>query len=219
MSVNANRFSLYHRFCPAPRPDSNVAPLLILLHGYGSNEDDLIGLAPYLDPRLSLISVRAPHPLGPGSYAWFPITWNDDGVAADLRHAVREVERLFAFIGEAQTAYHADASQTMLLGFSQGATMAAGVLLRRPELVAGGALLSGFASADMAAPGVSLRDKPVLITHGALDPVVPVHMGRAMRDLFTALGAPVEYHEYPIGHQLSEESLADLDAWLSRQLR
>jgi len=96
--------------------------------------------------------------------------------------------------------------------------MSAGLLLRQPDLVAGAVLMSGLAPAELATPGVTLAGKPVLITHGVLDDVVPVQMGRAARDLLQSLGASVEYHEYPMAHQISEACLEDVDRWLEARL-
>ncbi|BCX03975.1 MAG: phospholipase [Candidatus Roseilinea sp.] len=217
--MDALPLSLPHRFRRAPRPaPDGRAPLLILLHGYGSNEDDLMGLAPYLDPRFSVVSVRAPLVLGTDSYAWFPIVWDERGISVEPAEVVAAIQPAVAFVEQAPLAYGALPGRTLLLGFSQGATMSAGVLLRRPDLVAGAVLMSGFATAELVAPGVTLSGKPVLITHGWFDDVVPVQMGRATRDLFESLGASVTYHEYPMGHQISEACLEDADRWMTEWL-
>jgi phospholipase/carboxylesterase len=195
-------------------------PLLVLLHGYGSNEDDLFGLAPYIDPRFAIVSARAPQVLGYGNYAWFPIEFDRDGVRVrqeDVRSAVATV---VDFVSQAMAAYDAEPASTILAGFSQGATMAGAALLRQPGLADGGVLMSGFVTAEMAIGEVAtsadgLRGKPVLITHGLLDPVVPITSGRASRDLFHALGADVSYREYSMAHEISEACLEDVDAWLT----
>ncbi|PJF46843.1 MAG: alpha/beta hydrolase [Chloroflexi bacterium] len=217
--MDAHAFLLSHRFRPAPRsrPD-DPAPLLILLHGYGSNEDDLMSLTPYLDPRFNVVSARAPLALGAASYAWFPLAWDETGIAFEPRDVVAAVQPMVAFIEQVITAYGATPQRTLLLGFSQGATMSAAVLLHRPALIAGAALLSGLAPPEEVASGEALNGKPVLITHGLLDAVVPVQMGRAMRDGLIARGASVTYREYPIGHQIDERCLADVDDWMTKWL-
>lgn len=213
------RLSLHHRFRRAPRPAvDGRAPLLILLHGYGSNEDDLMSLAPYLDPRFDVISVRAPHVLGAGSYAWFPIVWDERGLFVEPADVVAAIQPAADFVEQAIAAYGVDPQRTLLLGFSQGATVSAGVILRCPRLVTGAALMSGFAPAELVAPGVALDGKPVLITHGRFDDIVPVQMGRATRDLFASLGAAVTYREYAMGHQINDACLEDADRWLTDQL-
>lgn len=214
--MDAPLLALHHRFRRAPRPaPDGHTPLLILLHGYGSNEDDLMSLAPYLDPRFNVISARAPCVLGADSYAWFPIVWDETGISVEPADVVAAIQPAIAFVEQAIAAYRASPQRTLLLGFSQGATVSAGVLLRRPDLVAGAALMSGFTPAELAAPGVVLSGKPVLITHGLFDDIVPVQMGRATRDLFESLGAVVTYHEYPMGHQINDACLDDADCWMT----
>ncbi|MFC1465763.1 MAG: alpha/beta hydrolase [Candidatus Brachytrichaceae bacterium NZ_4S206] len=218
--MEASQLSLHHRFRRAPRPAADGrTPLLILLHGYGSNEDDLMSLAPYLDPRFDVISVRAPHVLGAGSYAWFPIVWDETGIFVEPADVVVAIQQAVAFVEQAIAAYGAYPQRTLLLGFSQGATMSAGVLLRRPDLIAGAALMSGFVPAELAASDVALDGKPVLITHGLFDDIVPVQMGRATRDLFASLGASVTYREYPIGHQIDDACLEETDFWMADWLK
>lgn len=215
-----HHLSLTHRFrhAPQPAPDSRT-PLLIMLHGYGSNEDDLMSLAPYLDPHFSVISVRAPLVLGTGGYAWFPIVWNERGLSIKPDHVVAAVPTAVTFVEQAITTYSADPRRTLLLGFSQGATMSAGVLLHRPDLVGGAVLMSGFVPEALAVPGVTLQGKPVLITHGMFDDIVPVQMGHAAHELFKSLGANVTYREYPIMHQISDDCLEDADFWLAEWLK
>ncbi len=113
----------------------------MLLHGVGSNEDDLYSLAPYIDPRFSILSARAPLPYGNGGFAWFDVQFTPDGILFDESQAERSHGLLVTFIDEAKAAYAA--SQVFLVGFSQGAIMSAGVLLRQPALIDGAVLMSG----------------------------------------------------------------------------
>lgn len=201
---------------PAPMP-----PLLLLLHGYGSNEHDLFGLAPYLDPRLLIVSARAPHMLMPGGYAWFALDIGPQGIAIDPAQAEASRQQIVRFIGEVSEAYGADPARVFLLGFSQGAMMAGAVALTRPDLVAGVALLSGMVALEalpVVAPPEQLAGKPFLVIHGTLDQVLPVELGRAARDTLARLPVELTYHEYPMGHAINAEALDDLVAWLERRL-
>ena len=126
-----------------PIIEAGTPPLLLLLHGVGSNEHDLFELAPFLDKRFLIISVRAPNTLGPGSYAWFEVNFTPQGPAINPEQAEASRETLITFIKEAITAYGANPKQVYLMGFSQGAIMSASVALTRPELVAGAVLMSG----------------------------------------------------------------------------
>lgn len=206
--------SLVHHHQPAPQPAPNGSPLLILLHGVGSNEDDLFGLAPYLDPRFSIVSARAPFPYGYGGYAWFDVQFTPDGILFDEAQAEQSGRLLLKFIGEVRSAYAP--SKLFLAGFSQGAIMSAGALLRNPELIHGAVLMSGrVPEVNDAAKGDALRGKPVLVVHGTYDEVLPVEYGRKAHALLAGLGLDVTYREFPMGHQVSEESLAVVDEWLA----
>ena len=204
-----------------PIVEADTPPLLLLLHGVGSNENDLFGLAPYLDERFLIISVRAPNTLGPGSYAWFDVDFTPRGPVIDPAQAEASREALIDFIGEAITAYGVNPNQVYMMGFSQGAIMSASVALTRPDLVAGAALMSGRILPEiqslMAAPE-KLEGLPILVVHGVADTVLPINHGRASRQLLASLPVELTYHEYPIGHEVSQESLADVSSWLSAQL-
>jgi len=216
MTAHDPQLSLFYRLRRARQAtQTGRSPLLILLHGYGSNEDDLMGLSAYLDPRFTLLSPRAPQALGMGAYAWFPIAWNAQGLHVQPDDVLAAVPPAADFVAQAITACGADPERTMLLGFSQGATVSAGILLHRPDLAAGAVLMSGFTPGELARPDLQLTGKRLLITHGLLDDVVPVEWGRTTRDLFESLGAAVTYREYSMGHQISDVSLEDADRWLS----
>src|SRR5215216_7137588 len=141
-STHAAALSLTHLFQPPHRPVDHP-PLLLLLHGYGSNERDLVGLAPYLDPRFQIVSARAPHSLMPDGYSWFEIGWTATDITINFQQAEQSRALLIGFIAEVLAAYGGDPAQVYLLGFSQGAIMSASVALTEPELVAGTVLMSG----------------------------------------------------------------------------
>jgi phospholipase/carboxylesterase len=193
-------------------------PLLLLLHGVGSNEADLFGLTPYLDERFLVVSARAPVVLGPGSYGWFRIDFTPEGMVADMAQAKRSLELLPGFIGELIEAYGTEERRTYLAGFSQGAMMSLALMLTRPERVAGVAAMSGRLPVQVleAEPDRdALKGLPVIITHGIHDPVLPVENARAARKYLEALPVELTYREYPMGHEVSFESLRDVSAWLA----
>lgn len=204
-----------------PRANAGPPPMLVLLHGYGSNEHDLFGLAPYLDPRLLIVSARAPYTLMPGGYAWFGLDITPEGIAFDPEQA--EASRLVVerFVGEAAAAYGADPDRTFLGGFSQGAMIAGAVTLTRPDILSGALLLSGVADRALlpvVAPDEQLAGLPVLLTHGIYDEVLPVELGRAARDLLKSLPVDLTYREYPMGHEINAACLRDVVAWLAARL-
>ncbi|NOK64012.1 MAG: hypothetical protein GFH27_549325n100 [Chloroflexi bacterium AL-W] len=204
-----------------PKTQEATPPLLILLHGYRSNEHDLFGLSPYLDERFLIVSVRAPLTLMPGGYAWFELGITANGVAFDPVQVGSSFARVTTLIQEAIDAYQVDASRVFLLGFSQGAMVSAGITLTKPHLVAGVVLMSGsIPSQDLLpiAATEQLNDKPFLVTHGTMDEVLPISHGRASRDLLQQLPVNLVYHEYPMGHEINMPCLQDMTAWLKKQL-
>lgn len=204
-----------------PLVDGGAPPLLLMLHGVGSNEHDLFGLAPYLDQRFLIISARAPNTLGPGSYAWFEVGFTPQGPVIDPAQAEASRETLITFVGEAAAAYGADARQVYLMGFSQGAIMSASVALTRPDLAAGAVLMSGRILPEiqpMMAATEKLEEFPFLVVHGTADTVLPISYGRASRQSLSSLPVELTYHEYAMGHEVSPESLADVANWLSTHL-
>ncbi len=204
-----------------PIIEADTPPLLLLLHGIGSNEHDLYGLAPFLDKRFLIISVRAPHTLGPGSYAWFEADFTPQGPVINPEQAEASRKTLITFLKEAITAYGADPKQVYLMGFSQGAIMSASVALTQPELIAGAVLMSGRILPEiqpLIASSEELSGFPFLVVHGTVDMVLPITHGHASRELLSSLPVDLTYHEYPMGHEVNQESLSDVTAWLTEQL-
>jgi phospholipase/carboxylesterase len=204
-----------------PKVEASTPPLLLLLHGVGSNEHDLFGLVPYLDKRFLIISVRAPNTLGPGSYAWFEVDFTPQGPVINPAQAEASRLALITFLDEAVNAYDADPKKVYLMGFSQGAIMSASIALTHPQLVAGAVLMSGRILPEiqpLIASNEELSGLPFLVVHGTADMVLPISYGRASRQLLSSLPVELTYHEYRIGHEVSQESLADVTAWLSAQL-
>jgi phospholipase/carboxylesterase len=204
-----------------PKVEASNPPLLLLLHGVGSNEHDLFGLVPYLDKRFLIISVRAPNTLGPGSYAWFEVDFTPQGPVINPAQAEASRLALITFLDEAVNAYDADPKQVYLMGFSQGAIMSSSIALTQPQLVAGVVLMSGRILPEiqpLIASNEELSGLPFLVVHGTADMVLPISYGHASRQLLSSLPVELTYHEYRIGHEVSQESLADVTAWLSAQL-
>jgi len=195
-------------------------PLLALLHGIGADEEDLLGLADHLDGRFLVVSARAPFQAEPMGYAWYAIDWYAVPPRADAAQARDSRERLVRFLGEACQAHGADPARVHLLGFSQGASMALGVALSRPDLVRSvvahsGRLLRQFLPP---APPPGLAGLPVLLQHGRRDPVVPVAFADEARGLLEPMGVALERRDYDLGHEIGPESLRDLAGWLTARL-
>jgi phospholipase/carboxylesterase len=213
---NEQALSLTHQVVPARQPVSGASPGLLLLHGRGANELDLLGLAEELDPRLTVISVRAPHRRSVG-YHWYDLI--NVGVPEPTSYTVGR-ERLEQFVGEAVARYGLDPARLYLLGFSQGAMMAGGLALVMPERIAGAVMLSGYLPLQqgLAVNEAGLRGQAFFVAHGTYDSVIPVRYAREARDYLTRVGADLIYREYPIEHYVSPDELAEVAAWLTARL-
>ncbi|MCX6019132.1 MAG: phospholipase [Chloroflexi bacterium] len=213
--------SLNHLYLPPRRTSAGKPPLLILLHGFGSNEQDLFGLHPYLDERFAVVSARGPLTLQPGSHAWYRVQWLADGTMhMDDAEAEAAIRAVTAFVHEAVEAYGADSARVFIGGFSQGAIMSECVALTQPRLVAGAVLMSGR-TLDLLhrhdlQPAAGYP--PMIVVHGTVDRVLSIDEGRATQSFLQALAVDFEYREYPMAHQISDESLDEIDTWLSAHL-
>jgi phospholipase/carboxylesterase len=191
---------------------------LILLHGYGADEHDLLPIAHELDPRLRAVSLQGAVALGGPMRAWFNLTQDARGrISFDADEARAAVRAALGAIEEIAQ----ESPKPLLLGFSQGAGIAVGAALLRPELVSGVLSLSGVARALEErdhAEAKAVRGLPVFVAHGRQDPLLPIELGRGLRDTLTALGADVSWHEYDMGHMVIPAEIEDARAWLRSRL-
>jgi phospholipase/carboxylesterase len=177
----------------APSNGQAADSLVIFLHGYGSNGDDLIGLSPYWDkllPATVFVSPNAPQALPgmAGAYQWFPIAAMDPQVLASSARATAPV--LVAFI-EAEMARHGvGPDRTVLVGFSQGTMMALEVGLVRPTAFAG---IIGFSGALVGFEG-AVSKPPVLLVHGDQDDRVPYSASQSAVAALKAAGLDARLH-------------------------
>lgn len=205
----------------APSQRAGKPPLLLLLHGVGSNERDLFGLATHLDRRFFVASARAPFAVGPEAFAWFQMTFNGDDPVHDPAMAEQSRRAVLSLIAALTAEHGLDPGRAYLGGFSQGAIMTTYVALTQPEAVAGVVAMSGRVlpeALQRRAPDDRLRGLPFLWVHGLADGVLPVRFGRAARDALAALPLDFRYEEFNMAHEVSPASLAAVSAWLSARL-
>ena len=216
----AGRSPLHYILRPPSAAPPAPPPLLVLLHGYGSHEEDLMGLAPQLDPRFLVASARAPQELDLGGFAWFPVEFTPLGLSLRYEEAEAARDQVVALVRALQQEHGSVPEQTLLLGFSQGASMALSAALEHPELVAGVASLSGLFAKQMLPDQdpEKLRGLPVLMTHGRDDPLILIGQARKSRDLLARLPVDLTYREYDMGHEIDWECVLELRVWLEERL-
>ncbi len=203
--MTVRELSHIHRFLPAT--EKGATPLL-LLHGTGGDENDLIGLARELSPGAALLSPRG-QVLARGMPRF--LRGLAEGVF-DEADVVARAAALAGFIAEARAAYGLEAP--VAVGFSNGANIAAALLYRHPEALAGAVLLRAMVPLSEPPLG-GLAEKPVLILSGAMDPIVPSENAARLAESLTAAGGDVTHETLPLGHNLSRMDLDITKGWLS----
>jgi phospholipase/carboxylesterase len=212
-----NASPLFYKTAPLSTNEHGPHPTLILLHGRGTDENDLLGLTPAFDPRMLVMSIRAPYKFPYGGYTWFDLD-EQGGVNADQLLESRDA--LLRCVDEIQENYPVDSKQVFLFGFSMGAMMSLTVSLSHPRRFKGVAAHSGLLPQNdrLQYRWNELSGISFFIVHGTHDPIVPVELGRQAHKQLLHANANVLYHEYPIQHTISEESLSDTARWLQQFL-
>jgi phospholipase/carboxylesterase len=187
---------------------------VVALHGRGTDEYDLIPLVSSLGlTDVLVISPRAPRPFQfGGGFAWYDVS--QEGVP-HAQTFVSSLDILRRFIDEIRAGYPVNPERVMLLGFSQGTIMAYAVSLMDPASFLGIAALSGYIPqrSGLSLTLENLGSFSAFVSHGTYDQIIPVRLARESAELLNKAGARVDYREYPMGHEVSEETVRDLSAW------
>jgi phospholipase/carboxylesterase len=199
--------SFIHRFEPATGAG---APPLLLLHGTGGNEDDLLPIGRMVSPDSPLLSPRG-KVLEGGMPRFFRRLAEGVFDEEDVRRRALE---LADFVGEARETYRLDAP--FALGYSNGANIAAAVLLLRPDVLAGAILLRAMVPLAHA-PQADLTGRPILILSGASDPIIPGANAARLASMLKQAGAVVEHRTLPVGHELSQADVTLARTWLENE--
>jgi len=209
-----------HYLIQEPKVKHDKNPLLLLLHGYGSNEEDLFSFATELPQDHYVISVRAPYNLQPYGHAWYAIHFDaDENKFSDNVQAKQSVELIAGFIDEIVKQYLIDAKNVTLVGFSQGAILSYATALTYPEKVAKVVALSGYFNQEIMPEVIdtkAISHLKFFVSHGSVDQVIPVEWARKAKPALENLGLEVEYQEYPVGHGVSPQNFFDFKNWLQR---
>jgi len=202
---------------PEHHDHSVLHPTAILLHGRGADEEDLLGLAPYLDSRLLTVAVRAPYRFPYAGYTWYDVRLDGAPDPEQFRESYR---RLLEFVDFMKKEYPVDPEKIFLFGFSMGAVMSFALSLTHPEMFRGIIAHSGYVpeQSELSFHWEDLGTPALFVAHGIHDPVVSVDRGRRAKELLSRTTARLTYKEYPIAHSISEVSLRDASQWLSRQI-
>ena len=205
-----------------PKITIEKPPLLIMLHGYGSNEQDLFSFADELPDELLIISARAPLSMGFGSYAWYTIHFDAPvGKFSDIPEAIKARDTINNFIDEVTNNFEFDTNNVFLLGFSQGTILSYAVALNYPGKVQHVIALSGYINNELLPKELFRSDFIKLdfyISHGSVDQVIPADWGRKAPPFLDKLGIKNSYQEYPVGHGVAPQNFYSLNTWIKERL-
>lgn len=197
----------HHAFEPGTDP---AAPPLLLLHGTGGSEHDLLRLGRAISPGSALLSPRGDVSEG-GALRFFARL--AEGVF-DPQEITRRTQALADFVAAAGKHYQLDLRRLMAVGFSNGANIGVTLLLLRPEVLGGGIFFRPMVVLDQPAVAGSLTGKRVLLANGTTDPLVPPEDPGRLAALLRAGGAEVKLESFPASHQLTPQDVAAAQSFL-----
>ena len=199
-----------------PENISGKRKAVILLHGIGSNEHDLFGLADKLPKDYFIIAPRGKFDLGAGSYAWYNVDFStgrpvinadqERESRSDIMRLVKEVKEKFAL------------SEIYIGGFSQGAIMSYSIGLTDPEEINGVISIGGRVLSEirpMVKANSNLAKLKVFVAHGVQDNTLPIHFAREAKQYLAELQVQLSYHEYQMSHEINQAVLDDIILWLT----
>jgi phospholipase/carboxylesterase len=210
-------------------PAAPARAAVIWLHGLGADGHDFVPIVPELrlaaDHGIRFVFPHAPERAVTINGGLEMRAWYDIPSLTNLRQqddkGIRDSERLVGRYLDEQREAGIPASKTVLAGFSQGGAITLHTGLRRREKLAGLLVLSSYLplSEQFAAEAVPPdQAPPIFMSHGTQDPVLPLALGVASRDALRELGYTVDWRDYPMGHSVCEEQVADIAQWLTQRL-
>ncbi|MFB6253998.1 MAG: alpha/beta hydrolase [Halobacteriaceae archaeon] len=215
-------FSLHHETI-SPETSQTDSPCIILLHGRGADEQDLLGLSSHFPDALQIISLQAPDRLGPG-YTWYELDLSGGGLhesQPDREDFQRSLTLLDNFRTEAIDAYDIDPNQIGLLGFSQGGILGFASILDYPDKYAYCIGLHSYlpASYQHNEKTEGIQGFPIFIGAGTADDIIPVSRAETAAEYFKKWNADITFNTYNTGHGIGSEELADVTDWLTTHYR
>ena len=215
------QLSLHHITRPSNLKEN--APLMIMLHGYGSDENDLFSFVSELPEELFIISVRAPYSMQPFGNAWYAIHFDaKENKWNDTEQAIQSRDLIAKFIDVACQKYPVDKNNVTLLGFSQGTILSYAVALTYPKKVRNIIALSGYISEDLLPEHLENKDYSHLnfyCSHGSLDQVIPVEWAKKAPKFLNKLNIKHVYSEFPVGHGVAPQNFFEFKRWLEPKIK
>ncbi|MDO4764023.1 MAG: alpha/beta hydrolase-fold protein [Flavobacteriaceae bacterium] len=198
-----------HYISQEPQCITAETPLLVLLHGYGSNEADLFSFAPDLPKDWLVVSFQAPRNTPYGGFCWYDIDFTNSEKFIDVVQAQESIRQIISNIEEIRAKYGITEGKTHLCGFSQGGILSYALALESPHLFQKVACLSAYPEQKILQ---DIKDKKALqhlrffVSHGTEDNVIPIEWGRRGKELLYDLSVFFSFREYVSGHGINAKN-------------
>ncbi len=193
------------------------SPLLILLHGHGSNENDLFSFSSQIPENWIVVSVRGPYQLAENSYRWYDVNMVNGKIVINIDEEERSRKKLMQLISKITQKYNVDNKKIIVAGFSQGANMAQSLGLGEPNLVTGFGVLSGRFVEEFGpyiCRSTALKNSKAFISHGSGDTMLPITLASENKTKLKNLGIQITYFEDTNGHSISTRQWSEFSKWL-----
>ncbi len=215
--VSTEPFVLQHQI-RQPKISIDKPPLLLLMHGFGSNEADMFSFADALDERLLVVSARAPYTISEGKYKWYDLSITETGRTINEAQAEESRKLILKFIDQLIAKYKVDQRKIFVGGFSQGAILSFSVGLTTPDKIKGIAAFSGHILENIAPMYGSknkLKNFHAFVSHGRQDQVLPYSDALKSQATLTELGVQLDFKSYDTAHTISQQNFMDFLSWLN----
>ena len=203
-----------------PETITKETQILLMLHGYGSNEEDLFSFVPTLPKDWLIISFRAPRTLEFGGFSWYDIDFNDADKFVDVPQATESLNAILESIAGIKERYGISDGKVHLCGFSQGGILSYALSLTYPEKFSKVACLSAYPEekllTQMEKDKKKFQNVRFFISHGTDDVVIPLEWGRKAADLLYDMSCYFSFREYMSGHGVNQKNYMDLMEFFSK---
>lgn len=196
------------------------SPLLLMVHGYGSNEQDLFSFSRAIPEKFTIISIRGDIEIQYNGYAWYNISLDYNGNKSyDTDKAIESRNNIFKTIEICKNKYNIDPNNITLLGFSQGSMLVNAVALTFPEKIRNVVSLSGAFDPNIInlSSSDSLKKLSFYVSHGLNDEILPFNLSKESLNILKENNIDYTFEEYPIGHGVSPENFKSMLKWLIKK--
>ena len=200
--------------------ENSPSPLLLMVHGYGSNEQDLFSFSRAIPEKFTIVSIRGDIEIQYNGFAWYNITIDFNGKKSyDINKAIESRDNIIKVIEICKKIYNIDPNNVNLMGFSQGSMLVNAVALTYPEQIRNVISLSGAFDKNIIniSNTYSLKGLSFYISHGLNDEILPFDLSKQSIKILSENNIDHVFEEYPIGHGVSPENFKSMLSWLIKK--